>query len=70
VWRGLMTAHLKGWVRCFLNLWLGWADLRPVNGGLAGHRRRWIFVASTALFFHFFVTVAVGGVGVMGKCYG
>jgi hypothetical protein len=58
-----MMACLKGWVRCFLNLRLGWADLPPVSGGLVGCRHGWIFVASTILFF-FIVTVAASGVGV------
>jgi hypothetical protein len=39
--------------------------LLPVDGGLVGRRCGWIFVASTALFFLFFVTVAAGEVGVM-----
>jgi hypothetical protein len=34
---------------------------------LVGCQRGWIFVASTTLFFLFFVTVATGEVGVMGK---
>jgi len=56
----LMTARLEGWVQCLLNL-------RPVNGGLVGHWCGWIFVASTALFFLFFLTEATSEVGVMGK---
>jgi hypothetical protein len=61
-----MTARLEGWVWCFLNLRLRWADLRPVDGALMGRRCGWIFVASITLFFLFFVTVVAGGVGVMG----
>jgi hypothetical protein len=56
--RELMTTRLEGWVRCLLHLW-------PVDGGLVGRRCGWIFVASTALFFLFFVTMAAGEVGVM-----
>jgi hypothetical protein len=67
--RELMTAHLEGWGWCLLNLRLRWADLRPVDGGLVGHRCGWIFVALTALFFLFFVTVAAGEVGVMGGAW-
>jgi hypothetical protein len=62
----LMTTRLDGWVRCFLNLWLRWADLRLVDGGFVGRRCGWIFIASTAFFF-FFVMVAAGEVGVIGK---
>jgi hypothetical protein len=64
-WRELMTTRLEGWVRCLLHLRSRWADLRPVDGGLVGRRCGWIFVALTALFFLFFVTVAAGEVGVM-----
>jgi hypothetical protein len=64
-WRELMTTRLEGWVWCLLHLRPRWADLRPVDGGLVGCRCGWIFVASNALFFLFFVTVAAGEVGVM-----
>jgi hypothetical protein len=38
-----------------------------VDNGLVEHRLGWIFVASSTLFFLFFVMVAAGGVGVMGN---
>jgi len=65
--RELMTARLEGWVRCFLNLRLRWANLRLVDGCLVGRRCGWIFVASTALFFLFFVMAVADDVGVMSK---
>jgi hypothetical protein len=38
-----------------------------VDNGLVEHRLGWIFVASSTLFFLFFVMVAAGVVGVMGN---
>jgi hypothetical protein len=43
--------------------------LRLDDGGLVGRRCGWIFVASTALFFLFFVTMTAGEVGVMGGAW-
>lgn len=67
--RELMTTRLEGWVWCLLNLRLRLADLRSINSGLVERRCGWIFVASTTLFFLFFVMVAAGGVGVMGGAW-
>jgi hypothetical protein len=64
-WHGLMTTRLEGWVRCFLNLWLGWADLQPVNSGLVGPgTNRFLLLQQLFNFFPFFVTVVASGVGV------
>ncbi len=38
-----------------------------IDSGLVRHWRIWIFVASSALFVVFIVTVAIGGVSVIGN---